>query len=113
MNVKVFTFKGRRCRIRDVEQLLVASRAEAVEAGIDKPDPWCRPHSLTKSLRNCIIANPQTFKGRRCRIRDVEQLLVASRAEAVEAGIDKPDPWCRPHSLTKSLRNCIIANPQT
>ena len=61
MNVKVFTFKGRCCRIRDVVQLLVASRAEAVEAGIDKPDPRCRPHSLTKSLRNCIIANPQTF----------------------------------------------------
>ena len=32
---------------------------------------------------------------------DVVELLVVSRVEAVEAGIDKADPKCRSHFLTK------------
>ena len=94
-------------------QFLVASRAEAGEAGLDKLDPWSGSHFLTKSPRNCIIANPPTFNRRCCRIRDVVQFLVASRAEATEAGLDKLDPRTGSHFLTKSPRYGMTANPPT
>ena len=93
---------ARKARNRPLEKHATLITTQSLLGAIDKLDPRRGLHFLTKSLRNRVVASPQTFNGRRCRIRDVVRFLLASRAGAadagvpqvgaVEAGIDKTNP---------------------
>ena len=74
-------------RDRPQEKHATLITTQSLLGAIDKLDPRHGSHFLTKSVRNRIVASPQTFNGRRCRIRDVVQFLLASRAGAADAGI--------------------------